>query len=455
MATSDILNALSSSLGTGQGIDVTSTVNQLITNLRGPEQVWQTQQQILQGQTSALTQLNTEVTALSNAVDTLNDAAGALSARAVSSSEPAIATATASNSTPVGSHTIVVNNLASSSSYYSGAVANSTTPLAAGTFTVQVGTQPAATITIDATNNTLDGLAAAITNANIGVTASVVNDSNGARLAIVSNKSGAASDLTVNAGSSGLTFTKGATGTDASLTVDGVPISSASNTIANTVAGLTLNLVGAAPNTQVQIAVSPDTDKVTQSVKDFVTAYNAIINDLNSQFTFNTSTNSAGPLAADAGARLVQTELLSAVTYTGTGNSINTLAQLGVSMENDGTLTVDDAKLSSAVNSDFAGVQNFFHPATGTGFASALATQLDPLTDSTQGAFSIELKGMSDGVKSFQDQIDNYEIYLATQKTLLTQQYTQVDLALRQLPLLQQQINSELNFQGNSNSKNG
>ena len=180
MATSDILNALSSSLGTGQGIDVTSTVNQLITNLRGPEQVWQTQQQILQGQSSALTQLNTEVTALSNAVDTLNDAAGALSARAVSSSEPAIATATASNSTPVGSHTIVVNNLASSSSYYSGAVANSTTALAAGTFTVQVGSQPAATITIDATNNTLDGLAAAITNANIGVTASVVNDSNGA-----------------------------------------------------------------------------------------------------------------------------------------------------------------------------------------------------------------------------------------------------------------------------------
>jgi flagellar hook-associated protein 2 len=452
MATSDILNALSSSLGTGQGIDVDSTVKQLITNLRGPEQVWQTQQQILQGQSSALTQLNTEVTALSNAVDTLNDAAGAISARAVSSSEPGIVTATASNSTPVGSHTIVVNNLASSSSYYSGAVASSTTTLAAGTFTIQVGSQAPATITIDATNNTLDGLAAAITNANLGVTASVVNDSNGARLAIVSNTSGAASDLTVNAGSSGLTFTKGATGKDASLTVDGVPISSASNTIANSVAGLTLNLVGADPNTPVQIAVSPDTNKVTQAVKDFVTAYNAIIQDLTNQFTFNTSTSSAGPLAADSGARLVQTELLSAVTYTGTGNSINTLAQLGVSMNNDGTLTVDDAKLSSAVNSDFAGVQNFFHPATGTGFAASLKAQLDPLTDPTEGAFSIELKGMNDGVKSFQDQIDNYEIYLATQQTLLTQQYTQVDLALRQLPLLQQQINSELNFTGNSNS---
>ncbi len=452
MATSDILNALSSSLGTGQGIDVTSTVNQLIANLRGPEQVWQTQQQVLQGQSTSLTQLNTEVTALSNAVDALSDPAGTLSARAVTSSQPAIATATASNSTPVGSHTIVVNNLASSSSYYSGAVASSTTALAAGTFTIQVGAQPAATITIDATNNTMDGLAAAITNANLGVTASVVNDSTGARLAIVSNSSGAASDLTVNGGSSGLTFTKGATGTDASLTVDGVPISSANNTISNSVAGLTLNLVGASPNTQVQIAVSPDTDKVTQAVKDFVTAYNTVIQDLSSQFTFNTSTSSAGPLASDAGARMVQTELLSAVTYTGTGNSFNTLAQLGVSMNNDGTLSVDDAALSSAVNSDFAGVQNFFHPAGGTGFAASLKAQLDPLSDPTQGAFSIELKGMSDGQKSFQDQIDNYEIYIATEKNLLTQQYTQVDLALRQLPLLQQQINSELDFTGNSNS---
>jgi flagellar hook-associated protein 2 len=298
-------------------------------------------------------------------------------------------------------------------------------------------------------------LAASITNANLGVTASVVNDSNGARLAIVSNTSGAASDLTINNVSSSLTFTKGATGTDASLTVDGVPISSASNTVSNTVAGLTLNLVGADPDTQVQVAVSPDTTKVTQAITDFVTAYNAIIQDLSSQFTFNTSTNSAGPLATDSGARMVQTELLSAVTYAGSGNSFNTLAQLGVSMNNDGTLTVDDAKLSSAVNSDFAGVQSFFHPATGTGFAAAMQAQLDPLTDPTQGAFSIELKGMSDGQKSFQDQIDNYEVYIATQKILLTNQYTQVDLALRQLPLLQQQINSELDAVTNSNSSSG
>ena len=446
MATSDILNALSSSgLGTGQGIDVTATVNQLIANLRGPEQVWQTQQQLLAGQSSALTQLKTEVAALSDATNSLSDPAGSLSARSVTSSQSNLVTASASNSTPVGSHTIVVSNLATSSSYYSAPVANSTTPLAAGTFTIQLGSGAASTVTIDAANNTLDGLAAAITNLNIGVTASVVNDTGGARLAIVSNSSGAANDLTVANVSSGLAFTKGATGTNASLTVDGVPLSTAGNSISDTVAGLTLNLAGADPNTQVQIAVAPDTTKATQAVTDFVTAYNTIIKDLSSQFTFNTTTSSAGPLATDAGARLVQNELLAAVTYTGTGTtSINSLSDLGVSMNNDGTLTIDNAKLSAAVNSHFADVISFFHPVTGTGFASFLQDQLTSLTDPTQGAFSIELKGMSDGQKSFQDQIDNYEIYIATEQQLLTTQYTQVDLALRQLPLLQQQINSEL-----------
>ena len=169
------------------------------------------------------------MTALSNAVDGLSDPAGALSARSVTSSDPTSSTASASNSTPVGSHTIVVSNLASSSSYYSAPVASSTTPLAAGTFTIQLGSGQANTVTIDNTNNTLDGLAAAITSLNIGVTASVINDASGARLAIVSNTSGAANDLTIANVNSGLSFTKGATGANASLTVDGVPISSATN----------------------------------------------------------------------------------------------------------------------------------------------------------------------------------------------------------------------------------
>jgi flagellar hook-associated protein 2 len=451
---SSVLSALSSSgLGTGQGIDVASTVATLISNLRGPEQLWQTQQKFLQVQSSSLTQLNTEVTALANAVSNLTDPSGKINARSVTSSQPGLVTASASSTSPTGNHTVVVSNLATTASYYSDPIGSSSTPLNTGTFTIQVGAGTAATVTIDNTNNTLDGLSAAINNMNIGVSASVVNDANGARLTIVSNASGAASDLTITNEAGGLSFNKGASGTNASLTVDGVPISSGSNVVSGAVAGLTLNLLGSDPNTQVQVGIAPDATTIKQAVTDFVTAYNTIIQDLNSQFTYNTTTNSAGPLASDSAARIVQNEMLSAMTYSGSSTTgFNTLASLGIDMNNDGTLSINDATLSNAISTNYSGVQNFFHNASATGFADTLQTQLNGLTDPTQGAFYVDLQGMNNETKSFQDQIDNFEVYIASEQTMLTQQYTQVDIALRQLPLLQQEINSQLSGLTGSNS---
>jgi flagellar hook-associated protein 2 len=455
MASSAILTALSNSgLNTGSGINVASTVNQLLAAIRAPEQVWQTQQNLAKVQGQALTQLNTEVTALSNAVSSLSDAAGAVTARTATSSDPTLVSASASNATPAGSHTVVVSKLATSSSYYSAAQPTSSTALTAGTFTIQVGSGQAATVTIDNTNNTLDGLATAINNQNLGVTASVITDANGARLAIVSKASGAPGDLTVTNEAGGLTFTKGVTGQNASLTVDGVPISSTTNTVSGVVPGLALTLAGTNPNTPVQITVTPDTSKTKQAITDFVTAYNTIVQDLSSQFTFNTSTNSAGPLSGDSVARLVQDQMLGAVTYSATGtNGFNTLTSLGITMNNDGTLSINDATLSNALNSNFADVQNFFQSANGTGFATVLAKQLDGLTDPTQGAFFVDLQGINATQKSMQDQIDNFEVYVASEQTLLTAQYNRVNIMLQELPLLQKQTESQLGGLINTNSK--
>jgi len=454
MSTSSVLSSLASSgLGTGAGIDVASTVAQLIAAIRAPEQVWTTQQSLAKVQGQSLTQLNTEVAALSNAIDSLKDVAGAVTARAVTTSNPSLVSASASNATPVGSHTVVINSLATSSSYYSDPIATSTTTLANGTFTIQVGSGQAATITVDSTNNTLDKLAAAITNQNLGVSASVITDANGARLAIVSNTSGATGDLTITNEAGGLTFNKGVTGTNASLTVDGVPISSASNTVSGVVPGLALNLAGAAPNTPVQVTITPDTSKTKQSITDFVTAYNTIVQDLSSQFTYNTTTNSAGPLAGDSVARMVQEEMLNAATYSMTGtNGFNSLSSLGVTMNNDGTLSINDATLTDALNSHFVDVQNFFQAADGSGFATNLAAQLDPLTDSTQGAFFVDLQGINATQKSLQDQIDSFEVYVASQQVMLTNQYNQVNVMLQQLPLIQKQTESQLSGLVNLNS---
>src|SRR3954463_16525011 len=113
MANSSIMSSLSSSgLGTGAGIDVANTVSQLIAAIRAPEQVWTTQQRLAKVQAQSLTQLNTEVTGLSNAIDSLKDVAGAVTARTATTSNSSLVSASASNATPVGSHTVVVSSLA-------------------------------------------------------------------------------------------------------------------------------------------------------------------------------------------------------------------------------------------------------------------------------------------------------------------------------------------------------
>lgn len=457
MATSGIMSALSSAvLGGGQGIDVTSAVHQMITAIRTPEVGWQAQQQGLQYEISTLNQLNSQISTLSDSVNALNDPAAVITARSATSSQPDILSASAANGAAPASHIVVVNNLATTSSYYSDPVATASTALAIGTFTIQVGNGQAATVTIDNTNNTLTQLAASINGQNLGVTANVVTDASGARLALVSNTGGASGDLTISNVANGLNFTKGVTGTNASLTVDGVPISSSSNQVTGAVSGLTLNLLGAAPGTQIQVSVSPDAARVTQAVTDFVSAYNAVITNLNSQFAYNSATKSAGLLAGDSSARMVQSQLLSAISYSATGSAAyKTLASIGVSMNNDGTLTVDNATLGNAITSNYAAVQNFFQGANGQGFASTLHTQLASLTDPTQGAFYVDIKGKTDTQNSLQDQIDNFEVYVTSQQQLLTTQYQRVDVMLRELPILQAQIQAELGFTNSSNSNNG
>ena len=156
---------------------------------------------------------------------------------------------------------------------------------------------------------------------------------------------------------------------------------------------MTLQLQSAAPGQQVQIQTSADTDAATQSINDFVNSYNTVIGDLNAQLSVTQNSDgstTANPLETDGTVSLVQQQLLSFMTQTfGSDSTYNNLAALGISMNDDGTLTVDSTQLSTALNSDYNGVLNFFQGTTGTssatsGFATALSTQLTQLTDPTE-----------------------------------------------------------------------
>jgi flagellar hook-associated protein 2 len=436
---SSLLSALGS---TSSGIDVQSAVAQAISADSGPLTQMQNQQAVFTSDTSDINMIETDIGTLQTSLSALTDPIGALNAMTTASSDSSMVTATAESGTVAGTHVVAVNNLASTASWYSGSVATSSTALATGSFSLQVGSNAPVQVNIGGAVDTLDQLASSINGLNAGVTASVVNDSSGSRLAIVSNNSGTANNFTIS-GATGLNFTQAVTGKDASLTVDGIPVDSASNTVTGVITGVTFNLLSAPVGGTANITIAPDATQASSAVSGFVTAYNAVISDVNQEFKLG-SNGAEGPLAGDPAVAELQSQLLSVGSYTSGGAGVATLADLGITMNNDGTLTLNTSTLNSAVQNNYSGVQAFFQGAASNGFASGLSTQLATLTDPTDGAFTVDLQSISNENSDLQTQITNFQSYLASQTTLLTNEYDQADIALQQLPIEEQQINAEL-----------
>jgi len=285
LAVSTVLNngGLGTTLngGLGTGLNVSQVVAAQIQADSAPLTQLQSQQTALSAQSSALNTIETDVTNLQSALFNLTNFSGGLNAQQVTSSDATVLTGTAGTTAQTATHNIVVKSLATTASYYtnpSTLPATGSTPLATGgSFTINAGSN-SATISITSSNNTLTGIASAINNSAAGaaVTASVINDSSGSRLAIVSNSSGAANDFTITdtGNSTGLNFTKAASGGDASLSVDNIPVSSASNTVTGAIQGVTLNLSAANPNETVSLNVSPDTTQAGTAISQVSTNEN-------------------------------------------------------------------------------------------------------------------------------------------------------------------------------------
>lgn len=450
----DISSILEAAFGASSpGIDVTSAVNAAVTAARAPEQAWQSQESTLQSQASALTQIQNDASTLDSDVQALNSITGPLSARSATSSNASVVSASAASGTTAGNHVVVVNNLATTASWTSGTFASSSTLLPAGSFTITTGSGATATITTDGTQSLAD-VANQINGDNLGLSANVVNDATGSRLAIVANTSGSSANFTVGGtGSAGFGFAQAATGVNASLTVDGITISSATNTVTGVVPGLTLNLLSANPGVEVTLAVTPNTTQATSAINQFVSDYNTVIKELSTQFTFNGT--SEGVLATDSSVRNLQSALMGSLGYTFTPTSgtttIPNLSSLGISVGNDGTLSVDASALQSSLQNNFGDVQSFFQGTSMNGFANSLDAQLTSFTSPGDGAFTVDLQSMNSQYTDLQNSIDNFETnYIVPLQARLQSEYSQAEILLQQLPAETQQINTEL---GLNNSK--
>ena len=451
----DLSQILQAALGaSSEGIDVTSAVNAAVTAAEAPEQTWESQQTMLQNQTNALTQLQTDTTNLDDDMQSLNNLTGPLSAVTVSSSNSSIVSASAVSGTSSGTHVLQVASLATTASWSSDTLTSATTPLAAGSFTITAnGTTT--TISTGTGTSTLSNVVSTINSDNLGVTARVVTDATGSRLAIVSNNSGSASNFSVSAPTGGsLSFTQAVNGANASLTVDGLSISSATNTVTGAIPGVTLNLLNAAPGTNVSLAVAPNTSQVSTAINQFVSDYNTLITAINAQYS-DTSGSGEGVLASDPAVRNLQSDLQNALDYLYTpasgSTTVSNLTSLGISVGKDGTLSVDSSTLNSALQNNFSDVQTFFQGSAFNGFANSLDQQLTSFTSPADGAFTVDLQSISAENSSLQTDINNFQSnYITPLKAQLNAEYSQAEILLQQLPTEMQQINTEL---GENNQK--
>ncbi len=417
MSSTSSINLLNSVL------DVGTIVDNLIYVESAPVRHMQRQVTTLQNKMSAFQSLNTKLSTLSDSVNTLlfgesqvpllkpysfseRLSASIFTKCKVTSSDDEKVSASASNVTSAGSYSISVSSLAQAKSMASSSFADRTSTLTGtGTITITTGSKDPITVTIGSSNNTLIGVRNAINNANAGVTASIINDGSATpyRLLITANDTGTANSFTITdnlSGGQSLGLTQMQAASDAEFTVNGVNITKSSNSVSDVISGVTIALK-AVTTSSVTLHVEKDIDSIVDALNKLVSSYNEVNSYINSQFTYNSATKSAGVLAGDSTLRRIQSTLQNQVIQSVANRftSYRVASQVGLKFNRDGSLTLDETQLRSALSTNFTGVAALF---LGDGTPSGSATVSDSRvmyngqTEATQaGTYSIQIDSLA------------------------------------------------------------
>ncbi len=443
--------------GTTSGIDVPTLVSQLMAVANRPVDKLNAHISTAQMKLSDFGTISGLVSSLQTATLGLNTS---LQKNSAASSDLSILTASASSIAAIGNYTINVSNLAQAQNLVSTGQTSSTAAIGNGTattlsfnFGTTAGTvftsNGAATsnITINNTNNTLQGISSAINAANIGVTATIVNDGSAIapfRIAITSNTTGTTSSMKITttggdgtvgailgydpAGVKSMSQTVAAQ--NASFTVNGIAISSASNTVSTAIQGVTMNLksITTAPAT---LTIARDTTSITSAVNAMVDAYNGLHNQLKSRSAYGTATSAGSSLAGNGTLRTMLSQLqslFSSPATPATGGNFTYLTQIGVSLQSNGTLQVDSTKLNNALATSFSDVSNVVSSATG--FATRLKTWTDNVLSPGNGLIPIATDSINTAITNDNNQITQLQSRLKMLQSQYTQQYTSLNMLL-------------------------
>jgi flagellar hook-associated protein 2 len=444
-------------------IDVNTLVSQLMTVEAQPMNRLKSQESGVQAKLSAYGQVQSALSSFDTAVAALKLGSAFSAAQATVTGSGV--SATVSGTPAAGSYSVTVSALAQAQAAASAPLAGASTVVGTGTLTLQLGTYSSGgntfnpksgsnpvNITIDSTNNTLGGIAAAINSASAGVTASVVTDNSGTRLVLFSSSTGTANgfkltvadgdgsntdmtglsqiafDPTAAAGA-GKNLTQTQTATDAQYSINGLSLTSSTNSITTAISGLTLNLIQAPASgstLQAQITVGTDSAAVTSNVNRFVTAYNSLVSLENSLTSYSSGSNTASVLTGESSMFGLSSQLRSILgsQVSGAAGAPSWLADVGINFQRDGTLSLNTSKFASALAANPTGVAQLFSNATGTGnqqgFAIRLASSVESmlsqtgLIGGTQASLQSTISSMNHRMTQMQTQLTQ------TQKRLIT-----------------------------------
>jgi len=453
-----------SSPGIGTGLDVSGLVSQLVTAAKtAPQNQIDTRRDANGAELSALGSLTSALSALQDSLTNLTSGTSFTKFLATASSPDhfsAIADSTASGAT----YSIDVQQLATAEKASSGAYASNTT-LSTGSLTIQVGTK-SMTVAVGTGNSTLQQLATTINRdpTNPGVSAAVVHAADGDHIVFTSTKTGAANAFSVTGtgdvaglswnpatGTGGLTSVTHAQ--DAKLSIDGFAITSATNAVQGAIQGVTLNLTQVSGTTPDTLTVTADNDSIKSAIQSFVDNYNKLVGTTRTLTAYDSGTGKSGALLGDSTMLGITSRLSRSLgsQFGTSGDAVRSLADLGIKFELDGSLSLDDTKLDSALAASPEQVKNLF------GNAAGLGKTLTPMLEGYLQTGGI-LDGRTDSLNASNKSLDKQQSQLDARMDALTQmytaQFTKLDQLLTSLNSTSSFLTQQLaNVSNNSSSK--
>ncbi|MDZ3995143.1 flagellar filament capping protein FliD [Pseudomonas sp. Teo4] len=436
------------SLGVGSGLDLESILESLeeskTTSLLDPITA---QEESVEAEISAYGTLTSALDALQTAAEALADAS-LYESLSTSISGSGVSVTTSSEAV-AGSYSIEVTQLAQAQSLATDGISDTSSTLGTGTLTLQVGSDEAISITLDSSNNTLAGLRDAINAADAGVTATIVSDGSDSpyRLVLTSNSTGTEAQMTVSYssddssdlatslfgyadGSGNMTETVAAQ--DAELTINGISITSQSNTVEEALQGVTLSLT--ATGSSQTLTIERDTDTILDAITDFVDAYNDFVATVDDLTAYDADSETSGELLGDSTTRRISTELASDI-YNSIGSGTFTyLSQLGIALESDGTLSIDEDTLESALEDNIDAVSEFFIGSDGSsGFISRMTEDLDNYLDEDNGLIVAKTDSLESKLEQLEERYEEKQDLIDSEMERWREEFTELDTLISTL----------------------